>query len=672
MCGLTGFLSATPASFPAGAADVLRRMTDLIAHRGPDDAGYWLDAGVGVALGHRRLAIVDLSPQGHQPMASVSGRYQLVFNGEIYNHAALRAELQAAGKVPVWRGHSDTEVLLAGVEAWGLTATLQRAVGMFAIALWDLERQELSLARDRLGEKPLYYGWAGDGLLFASELKSLRAWPGFPAEVDRDALTQLLRFNYIPAPHTIYCGIHKLPPGCLLTVAAGDRAARALPAPQPYWSLADRLTQIEPFRGSDAEATDRLQGLLGEALSLQKMADVPLGAFLSGGIDSSTVVALLQAQASRPVQTFTIGFHEAGYNEAEYAKAVAQHLGTEHYELYVTPADALALVPQLPTLYDEPFADASQLPTYLVCALARQRVTVALSGDGGDELFGGYLRYTQGSGLRLLFGPLPVPLRRLLAGLLGSLPVTAWDTLYRLGEPLLPRGVRQTDPGNKLHALADVLRHYAGNGNAADDLYRQLVSLWKEPARLVLGASEPPLLTAGGSFAATPATLADIPAMQYQDCLTYLPDDILVKVDRAAMGVSLETRVPLLDHRLVEFAWSLPAHMQRRIGQGKWLLRQVLYRHVPRELIERPKMGFGVPIDHWLRHELRDWAEALLDESRLRREGYFYPQPIRRRWQEHLDGQRNWQYPLWGVLMFQSWLEAQQEAPRPFIPLHSA
>ncbi len=608
-------------------------------------------------------------------MISPSGRYVIAYNGEIYNHLELRRDLEKthfldpSARSPhpqplsprergmgVWRGHSDTETLLAAFEAWGIEATLKKSVGMFALALWDRETRTLTLARDRMGEKPLYYGWVRGALVFGSELKAIRAYPGFDNPIERRALTLFMRHNYVPAPWSIYQNIWKLPPGCWVQFGADALT----PGPSPggrggvraYWSLREvaQAGLANPFVGSEEEAVAELDRLLRQSLRGQMLADVPLGAFLSGGIDSSTVVAVMQAMSGRPVKTFSIGFHEGEYDEAQHAKAVARHLGTDHTEWYVTSRDALEVIPKLPTLYDEPFADSSQIPTHLVCKLARRHVTVALSGDGGDELFGGYNRYFWAMALWRRLSRVPLPLRRLAARGIEALSPTAWNRFYGMIEPALPRRLRIRLPGDKLHKAAHLF-----SASHPEQIYHQLVSHWKNPAALVLGGTEP----------ATPITdstawiegMDFAQQMMYLDAITYLPDDILVKVDRAAMGVSLETRVPLLDHRLVEFAWRLPLCMKIRNGQGKWLLRQVLYRYVPKELMERPKMGFGAPIDHWLRGPLRDWAEDLLAEDRLKREGFFDPAPIRRRWQEHLSGQRNWQYHLWDVLMWEAWLE---------------
>lgn len=645
MCGLTGFWKA--GGFSASEAKATAEaMAQRIAHRGPDDSGVWVDAEVGMALAFRRLSILDLSPAGHQPMVSASGRYVIVFNGEIYNYLRLRSELERKGSI-AWRGHSDTETLLAGFEAWGVEATLKKTVGMFAVALWDRAERTLYLARDRMGEKPLYYGWQNDVFLFGSELKALRMHPAFRGEIDRDALTLLLRHNCIPAPYSVYKGIRKLLPGTYLKLPPGQRDG----GPVPYWSLREVVEQgqARPFNGSESEATIALETHLLEAIGLQMIADVPLGAFLSGGIDSSTIVALMQAQSSQPVKTFTIGSHQQGYNEAEHAKAVARHLGTEHTELYVTPNDAMNVIPRLPTLYDEPFSDSSQIPTFLVSQMAKQHVTVSLSGDAGDELFGGYNRYSWASPISRM-GRIPPALRKLAAAGLSAFSPRAWDQLYRPVSELLPSRLRMALPGDKAHKLADLL----AGGGSPEQIYRGLVSHWKDPANVVIGTTEPSTaLTASANW---PIIHQFEQRMMYLDAMSYLPDDILVKVDRAAMGVGLETRVPFLDQRVVQFAWQLPMSMKIRQGQGKWILRQVLYKYVPKELMERPKMGFGVPIDSWLRGPLRDWAEGLLDESRLRQEGFFDPLPIRKMWADHLSSHRNLQYPLWDVLMFQAWL----------------
>lgn len=650
MCGLVGFWSGQRVADPA---ILIKRMADTIMHRGPDDSGVWFDESSGIAFGHRRLSILDLSPAGHQPMLSACGRYVLAFNGEIYNHLELRAHLERDGTSPAWRGHADTETLLACFAAWGIAETLRASVGMFAIALWDRQQKILTLARDRMGEKPLYYGWQGETLLFGSELKALKVHPAFLREIDRGAISLLLRYNYIPSPYSIYRGIAKLMPGHYLSLSSSSSSA-SLPQAVPYWEYNEIVAAGlgNPFPGGEFEAVDALEHLLTRSIGAQMLADVPLGAFLSGGIDSSTIVALMQAQSPQPVRTFTIGFDEAGYNEASHAKKVAKHLGTQHTELYVRSEDALAVIPKLPTIYCEPFSDSSQVPTFLVSQLARQQVIVALSGDAGDEMFGGYDRYLLACRIWKMLGPLPQRIRLIAAAILRGLPPAFWTRLFVVAQPILPERFRLATVANKIQKLAEVLALRDG-----ESFYRQLVSHDKNPASIVIGGMEPPTrLTERTSW---PPTNAFEHWMMALDAQTYLPDDILVKVDRAAMANSLETRVPLLDHRVVEFAWRLPLSLKIRHGQGKWILRQVLYRHVPRELIDRPKMGFGVPIDSWLRGPLRDWAEALLDDSRLKREGFFNSAPIRKKWLEHLSGRHNWQYHLWDVLMFQAWLEAQ-------------
>lgn len=655
MCGIAGILNDRSSE----TGRLVSEMIGAIRYRGPDDSGVWCDPSVGLGLGHARLSILDLSPEGHQPMVSASGRYLLSYNGEVYNFHELRQELE--GHDVRFRGHSDTEVMLAAFEAWGIEPAIRRFVGMFAFAVWDRETRTLSLVRDRLGIKPLYFGWAGKTFLFGSELKALRSYKGFHPEIDRGALTSFMRVGYVPAPLSIYKGVYKLPAGCLLAV--GQRqlesvegfspdpgALHATWRPVRYWSARESAEAgcAVPFRGSDAEAVEQLDGLLHNAVGLRMIADVPLGAFLSGGIDSSLVVALMQAQSSRPVRTFTVGFHEADYNEAIHGKKVADHLGTDHTELYVSPEQAQAVIPRLPAMYDEPFADSSQIPTFLVSDLARRHVTVALSGDGGDELFAGYNRYFWGRRLWRYLDLVPPSIRRGLARGITSLSPTTWADFFERFGRLLPAVEK---PGDKLHKLAALLAL-----PDPDTMYLGMISLWKDPTEIVVQGVEP--LTPV-TDRANWASLSDFTMrMMYLDLITYLPDDILTKVDRASMAVSLEARVPLLDHRVVEFAWTLPLAMKiRKEGEGKWLLRRVLDKYVPRTLIDRPKMGFGVPIDHWLRGPLREWAESLLDEGRLRREGYFNPGPIRVKWEEHLSGRRNWQYQLWNVLMFQAWSE---------------
>lgn len=646
MCGIFGILSSSHSQI---TLPYLQNMGNAIVHRGPDDQGYWIVPEKGIALGHRRLSVIDPSPAGHQPMHSSCGRYVIIFNGEIYNHRIIRKEIEStqyfAEEVRVWRGQSDTEVILAAIGCWGFTATLARLVGMFALALWDEQEQALYIARDRMGEKPLYYGHMGSVFLFGSELKALRAHPAWQADIDRGALTLFLRYNYIPAPHSIYQDVYKLPPGKYLRVTREGKVRL-----DTYWSLPEVVSRVRvrPFTGSDEEAIHTLESHLLDAICGQMVADVPLGAFLSGGIDSSTVVALMQSQSRLPVRTFSIGFHEQEYDEARHARKVAEHLGTAHTELYVTASQARDVIPRLATLYDEPFSDSSQIPTFLVSQLARQHVTVSLSGDGGDEIFGGYHRYRIAGDAWKKTARIPLPLRKALAHVITGVRPKTWSALANCIHPILPGRLQHMNVGEKLHKMARIL-----GLDGHDAIYRQLLSHWTEPARLVHDGYEPPcpLMQLPPDIHLNSLT----ERMMLLDAINYLPDDILVKVDRAAMGVSLETRVPMLDHRVIEFAWSLPLHMKIRNGEEKWILRQLLYRHVPPHLLERPKMGFGVPIGDWLRGPLRDWAEDLLAPAQMSSEGFFDPGPVQEKWQQHLRGTHNWQYLLWDVLMFQSW-----------------
>ncbi len=649
MCGLAGFFGPATRN-DADLSAIAQRMNDTIYLRGPDSHGTWSDQQHGIALGHRRLSILDLSPEGHQPMASENGRFVIVFNGEVYNFQEIRSELEALGHNG-WRGHSDTEVMLAAFAQWGVHEATKRFNGMFAFAVWDRDEKKLTLGRDRLGEKPLYYGWADDGtLIFGSELKTFKPHPSFKAEINRDAIAGLLRLNYIADPHSIYQGVKKLPPASLLTWDGSS----ARPGPELYWDLRKvaEASLDNPFRGSDQDAVDELEKILLDAVKIRMISDVPLGAFLSGGVDSSTVVALMQAQSSKPVRTFTIGFNEKSFNEAIFAKDVAKHLGTDHTELYVTPSDALNVIPKLPALYDEPFSDYSQIPTFLVSELARKHVTVALSGDAGDELFCGYERYFVGRSIWNKISAMPGFARKMTAGALTTLSARTLNTMIEPFKKLLPEKYHHVSVGDKMHKLAEVLQV-----SEPVDMYQNLVSHWKHPEQVVINGHDP--VTALTNNSNWPRVADFSHRMMHLDMETYLPGDILTKVDRASMGVSLEGRIPLLDPRVIEFAWRLPLSMKVKGDKGKWVLRQVLYKHVPSSMIDRPKMGFSVPIGDWLRGELRDWAEALLDESRLKREGYFHPAPIRDKWREHLEGSRNWQYYLWDVLMFQAWLEAQ-------------
>lgn len=639
MCGITGFWGGA-----CPTAAIAESMACRIEYRGPDDAGVWFDVSAGLALAHRRLSIIDLSPAGHQPMLSPCKRYVMAFNGEIYNHQDLRVELEAEGHGINWRGHSDTETLLAVLRHWGVMGGLQRLNGMFAFALWDAQERTLFLARDRMGEKPLYYGRIGKTFLFGSELKALAAHPDWRGEVNRDALALYMRHSYVPAPWTIYQGIHKLPPAHYVAIREGGSVVSEQ---QCYWNLCQVAESgVAALNSGPEMMIDELDALLRDAVVRRMAADVPLGAFLSGGYDSTIVAALMQAQSDRPVKTFTIGFLEESYNEAKHAKAVAEYLGTEHTELYVTPEEAMAVIPKLPTIYDEPFADSSQIPTFLVCELARQHVSVSLSGDGGDELFFGYNRYIRGYRILQQLRVLPPILRKGVAWLLRHAPGHALDTLQKR----LPQQIQIPNLADRLPKLAEILAHRDGAS-----FYRELVSYWKAPDQLIIDSHEPRTILSDPDC--LPGLTGLRERMMYMDMMTYLPDDILTKVDRASMAVSLEARVPMLDHRLVEFAWGVPMDLKYRDGQGKWLLRQVLYRYIPRKLMERTKMGFGVPVEHWLRGPLREWAEELLSEKRLREEGFFDPVPIREKWEEHVTGKRRWHSYLWVVLMFQAWLD---------------
>jgi len=640
MCGIAGMVDWRAATSADALRSIAEAMIETVRHRGPDAGDVWVEAEGGVALGQRRLAIIDLSPGGAQPMHSADRRFVITFNGEIYNYRDIRRELQAAGHS--MRSDSDTEVLLEACALWGVEAAIERAIGMFAFALWDRKTRSLTLARDRLGIKPLYYAASPERILFASQLKAFRPAPHWKPTIDEDAVVGYLRHAYIAQPRTIYREAEKLAPGHILTLREGST-----PSPKCFWDL--RGIAVAGQRRNDPvpdprEAADRLDALLRDSVKLRMIADVPLGAFLSGGIDSSTVVALMQAQSTRSVKTFSIGFHESGYDEAQCAKQVAAHLGTDHTEFYVEPRHALDVIPHLADWFDEPFADPSQIPTYLVSELTRKHVTVALSGDGGDELFAGYNRYVWAERLARAVNLVPRPLRGASAAALRALAPQTWNRLFGF----VPAAWRPALPGDKLHKITTLL-----DNPQPDAIYRRLVSQWERPEEVAAAGREP----RGPMW--DPTIARDfhdlVPRMQFLDMITYLPDDILTKVDRATMAVGLEGRVPLLDHRVVAYSWSLPLEFKLRGGRSKWLLRQVLDRYVPRSLIDRPKMGFGVPIDAWLRGPLREWAESLLAPARLASDGFVRVEPVRRAWREHLEGSRNWQYPLWTVLMLQAW-----------------
>ena len=648
MCGITGFIEYQGGSSAQALKARVLKMSKTLHHRGPDDSGVWVEPASAVAFGHTRLSIQDISSLGHQPMISRSQRYVITYNGEIYNFLDLRAELLKLQHA--FRGNSDTEVALAAIEQWGLEAALKKFTGMFALAVWDRRDKSLYLARDRIGEKPLYYGWLGSTFAFASELKALRTHPDWDNTIDRNSLSLFLRHKYIPTPYCIYEYINKLQPGAFLHLQ-GNR-----PNAEPifYWRAQSIMQQSRVTNSSlhEMEQIDRLEHLLRKTIANKMIADVPLGAFLSGGIDSSTVVAVMQSLSEKPVNTYTIGFHDQAYNEADLAGKVARHLGASHTELYVSPEEAREVIPKLPILYDEPFADSSQIPTYLVSALAREHVTVALSGDGGDELFGGYNRYFYTQALWEKFNVIPKPLRVVMMRSAKGISAAMWNKIFKIISPVLPENRRHQRFGEGIHKLAEAW----GSSNPSD-LYFHFISHWKSPDDIVLGGKEPQ--TALHDMMAEPSVSHLMEKMMYWDLMTYLPDDILTKVDRASMGVGLEVRVPYLDHHIVEFALSLPVAIKIRKVRGKYILRQVLKRYVPETLTNHPKMGFGVPIDTWLCGSLRDWCEELLSERRLMQEGYFEPAPIRKMWEEHKSGTRTWHYYLWDILMFQAWLEHQ-------------
>ncbi len=647
MCGITGFWDASGKQ-QDDLRSIVLDMADAIRHRGPDDSGIWVDQKTGLALGHRRLSVIDISSCGHQPMFSACDRYVIVFNGEIYNFLSIKKELEEVGAAPQWRGHSDTEVMLAAISYWGLEKALKHFVGMFAFALWDRELRILALVRDRIGEKPLYYGWIGKTFLFGSELKALFAYPEWKSEININAIGLYMQHNYIPSPYSIFKGIFKLLPGTVLLLTE-EAVNKRDPQSYQFWSAKDIAIagMKNPFACDASEASSELEALLNKVVSDQLLSDVPLGAFLSGGIDSSLVVALMQSQCSQPIKTFTIGFHEGIYDESKYAKAVAQYLGTDHTDLYVTPKEAIEVIPKLPFIYDEPFADSSQIPTFMVSLLTRRHVTVSLSGDGGDELFCGYDRYLWASDIQQKIGWIPNRARNVIGRLLTLLSPDIWDSILHRIRFFLPQSLRQKLLGDRIHKAAEILSF-----DGLADLYLKLISHWKGASIVLKSDPLPAIIFNSNQYASFKNFIL---LMMYIDTVSYLPDDIMVKVDRACMACSLESRTPYLDHRVVEFAWRLPISMKIRNKKGKWLLKKVLYKYVPSELIERPKMGFGVPIDVWLRGSLKEWAEELLNEKRLKSDGIFNPQTIRKKWLEHISGRQNWQYYLWDILMFQAW-----------------
>ena len=648
MCGISGFYSLS--SFSSN--DVIIKMNSAISHRGPDTNGFWSDKKSGIVLGHQRLSIIDLSDAGNQPMKSNSTRYILTYNGEVYNHLEIRKELQKSTPSIKWRGNSDTETLLEAIDFWGIEITLKKIQGMFAFGLWDQKKRCLILARDRIGEKPLYYGWQGEGnkktFLFGSELKALKVHPEFNGKINRDAIALELRHNYIPAPYSIYEDIYKLQPGHYLKFKESDLTKKLLPNPKTYWCFTETV-----FSGNNNQLTiseshiqEDLEKYLQSSVRKQMISDVPLGAFLSGGIDSSTIVALMQSQSTNPIKTFTIGFNEDEYSEAKYAKKIAKHLGTDHTELYISSKEAIEVIPKLPIIYDEPFSDSSQIPTFLISQLAKKDVTVALSGDGGDELFCGYNRYVMSEKFWNIFRLMPQSFRKIFSSGLQSISTENWTTISKL----LPGLKKYSNFGDKIHKGANVLK-----AKTSHELYYMLCSHWQNPTEAVINSKESGTLLT--EFKPDFQGLNNQQQMMVLDFLTYLPDDILVKVDRAAMASSLETRIPFLDHNLIEYVWRISHSLKFKKGEGKWILKQILNKYVPKHLTDRPKMGFGIPIGAWLRGPLRDWAENLLDQKRLQQEGYFNSKLIRDKWTEHLSCKRDWQYDLWNVLMFQAWID---------------
>jgi asparagine synthase (glutamine-hydrolysing) len=652
MCGINGFYSKSSSTFN----NVIIKMNSAISHRGPDTNGSWMDKDSGIVLGHQRLSIIDLSTTGNQPMRSNSERFILTYNGEIYNHLEIRKELEKINSNVNWRGNSDTETLLEAIDFWGIDITLNKIDGMFAFVIWDKKNRCLILARDRIGEKPLYYGYQGEGdekvFLFGSELKALKVHPQFKGEINRDAIALQLRHNCIPAPYSIYRDIYKLLPGNYLKFKESDLKKNLIPASKIYWSLVETAIygNNNQLQNSEKDIKEELEKQLKLSVKKQMISDVPLGAFLSGGIDSSTIVSLMQSQSIKPIKTFTIGFEESEYSEAKYAKKIAKHIGTHHTELYISSKKAMDVIPKLPTVYDEPFSDSSQIPTFLVSQLSKEHVKVALSGDGGDELFCGYNRYLVGKKLSAILNLIPLTLRKSVSSSIKLISEENWTKISKF----LPVLNKYSNFGDKVYKGTNALE-----AKTIYDMYYSLCSHWKNPTEAVLNSIEPGTLLT--EFKPKLDDLNDQQQMMVLDLLTYLPNDILVKIDRAAMASSLETRAPFLDHKLIEYVWKVPHSLKFKNNQGKWILRKILAKYVPKNLIERPKMGFGVPIDMWLRGPLKDWAENLLSEKRLKQEGYFDSKLIRMKWEEHLSGNRNWQSDLWNILMFQAWIDAESQ-----------
>ena len=668
MCGIAGFIDYKRRWGRRELEKIVGDMASTVRHRGPDDSGTWVDETAGIAFGHRRLSIIDLSPEGHQPMVSESGRYVIIYNGEVYNFPTLKKILMRMGYL--FRGGSDTEVVLASFEHWGVDKAVEMLEGMFAFALLDRSDKRLHLVRDRIGIKPLFYGWMDGQFIFGSELKIFRSSPCWDGKIDRDVLQLYMQHSYIPAPHTIYKGIYKLFPGCVLSLDVGgggsrpndfspfpvhDEADICMLQPRPYWSIRKvaEEARINPFKGDEEEGVNQLQKILTRAVSDRMIADVPLGAFLSGGIDSAVVVALMQSASTNPVKTFTVGFLDSRYNEAEYARTVADYLGTDHTEVFVSHKEAIDVIPRLPMLYDEPFGDSSQIPTFMICQLAREEVKVGLSGDGGDENFAGYNQYFIATSIWNKTRWLSPLMKSLIAKGMAGISLKGWETFLSYTNRLVGSELRKRLSGDAIHKAVDMVM-----ARTPDVLFKTLTSHWKQGEGLVIGGNYLPKEEPGLFQAIRSSDFAR--RMMYADMVSYLPDDILVKVDRASMGVGLEARVPILDHRVVEFVARLPLNMLIRGNTRKYLLRRLLYKYVPMNLIDRPKKGFSLPLGEWLRSPLRDWAESLLDGSRLGREGYLNPATVKKKWKEHISGGRDWKNHLWNVLMFEAWLDNEK------------
>jgi asparagine synthase (glutamine-hydrolysing) len=642
MCGFFGILGFKNFN----SADIEKSLF-AIKHRGPDDSGIWIDQNDKICLSHTRLSIVDLSPLGHQPMVSKNKRYVIIFNGEIYNFNSIKLEIESKFGFKEWISNSDTEILLESISLWGIEEAVNKLSGMFAFALWDTIEKTLTLCRDRMGEKPLYYGWLENEFKFGSDLSSFKSSDSINYEIDRDALSLFMRYSYITAPHTIYKNVKKLIPGSILTVSLNNKEPNII----KYWDekIVIQDGKTNPFNGDSSTLINTLDHLLIDSVKNKMIADVPIGAFLSGGIDSSLIVAIMQSLSTNPINTFTIGFDDIRFNEAKHAKAVAKHIGTNHNEYYVSPKEIIDLVSNLSSIYSEPFADPSQLPTILVSKLAKKSVTVALTGDAGDEIFCGYRTYNKAYNFEKLRSSIPIDIRLLFASFVSS------DVVQKMSKSVEDIFFKKNLNHNnisfsqKLLKISDLLKQ-----DSKENLYRSLVSRWEDPESFVLQSKESSTIFSTGDSIISKLDFIDY--MMAVDTLTYLPDNNLCKVDRASMFSSLETRVPLLDHKIIEFAWSLPLNLKLNNGITKWPLRQILYKYVPKELIERPKMGFSVPLASWLRGPLRDWAEELLDEKKMIEDGYLNFKIIKNKWDEHLSGKYNWEFQIWNVLMFQSWL----------------